>query len=543
MVVEFRVLGEVEARVQGRVVDIGHARQRGVLAALLVDANRTVPVDVLLDRVWADQLPQRARNALSGYISRLRRLLSATGDVAIARQPGGGYRLSADPMAIDLHRFHHLIELARTAAGEDEAVALFEQAFGLWRGDPFGSLQTPWLDRLRVSLDAQRLAAELDRNDLALRRGGHAVLADELAARSVAHPSDERLAGQLVLALYRCGRQSEALHHYERLRHRLAQELGADPSPPLQQLHHQILTGDLKDDMAKKPVPRQLPAPPRLFTGRAAELAALDSRLSVSALSGTAGVGKTALALHWAHRVAETFPDGQLFVNLRGFDPSGSVMAAADAVRVFLDALGVPAPHIPAGLDAQIGLYRSLLAGKRMLIVLDNARDAEHVRPLLPGTPGCVVVVTSRDELTGLLAADGAQPVTLDLLTPAEAHDMLAHRLGPQRVTAEPDAVTEIVDRCARLPLALTIMAARAANRPRFPLAALADELRDTGNALDALRDVRAVFSWSYRARSVIRPRACSGCWACIPAPISARPPRPVSRGCPPCGCVRGCAS
>jgi DNA-binding SARP family transcriptional activator len=243
MVVEFRLLGDVEVRVDGHVVDVGHARQRGVLATLLVEANRPVPVGVLLDRVWADRLPQRARNALSGYVSRLRRLLADADDVAIGRQ-GGGYRLSVDPMAVDVHRFRHLIGEARAAADDDEAVRLFEQALGLWRGEAFGMLSTPWLDAVRVSLEAARLAAELDRNDLALRRGCHAAIEDELWARSAAYPQHERLAGQLMLALYRCGRQADALHRYERLRRGLAEDLGADPSPPLQRLHHQILTAD-----------------------------------------------------------------------------------------------------------------------------------------------------------------------------------------------------------------------------------------------------------------------------------------------------------
>jgi DNA-binding SARP family transcriptional activator len=530
MAVEFRLLGEVEVRVDGRAVAVGHARQRGVLVALLIEANRPVPADQLLDRVWTDRLPQRARNALSGYVSRLRQVLPTGGPATIARQPGG-YRLTVDPMAVDLHRFHHLLGLARAAADEDEAVALFEQALGLWRGEPFGALETPWLSTVRSSLEAQRLGAELDRNDLALRRGRHAALEGELAEMATAHPENERLAGQLMLAQYRCGRQAEALHHYERLRRRLAEELGADPSPPLRRLHQQILTSDpvlmltpasaaaAVPAWTSTPVPRQLPAPPRSFIGRAGELAALDALLDpgprnasttvvVSAVSGTAGVGKTALAVFWAHRVAERFEDGQLYVNLRGFDPSGSVMSASEAVRGFLDALGVAPERVPSTLDAQVGLYRSLVAGRRMLVVLDNARDAEHVRPLLPGTPGCLVVVTSRNELTGLLASDGAHPITLELLTSAEAHDLLAHRLGRGRLAAEPAAAAEIISRCARLPLALTIVTARAATHPGFPLAVFAEELRNTGTALDALADtdprmnVRAVFSWSFHTLS-----------------------------------------
>jgi DNA-binding SARP family transcriptional activator len=527
MTVEFRLLGDLQVRIRGRIIDMGHARQRSVLVALLVEANRTVPVGVLLDRVWTDRLPQRARNALSGYVSRIRHLLSSTDAVRIARLPDG-YRLTVHPDSVDLHRFHRLAAQARECLDDGEAVRLFEEALSLWQGGAFGGMDGPWLESVRVSLEAQRFAVELDRNDLALRCGRHEAMQGELSARSAAYPLDERLAGQVMLALYRCGRQAQALQRYEKLRHSLAEELGADPGPPLQRLYKQILTanpalapakaGEGEPAIEDTPVPRQLPAAPRAFTGRAAQLAALDALLDhmsgetqstvvISAVSGTAGVGKTALAVHWGHRVAESFVDGQLYVNLRGFDTSGS-MTAAEAIRGFLDALGVPPQRIPGGLDAQAALYRSLLAGRRMLVVLDNARDAEHARPLIPGKPGCMVMVTSRNDLTGLVAAQGAHAITLDLMTGSEARDLLTARLGAQRVQAEPAAAREIITRCSRLPLPLTIMAARAVTRPGFPLSALADELGGTGTALDALdaadprTSLRAVFSWSYRTLS-----------------------------------------
>jgi tetratricopeptide (TPR) repeat protein len=258
------------------------------------------------------------------------------------------------------------------------------------------------------------------------------------------------------------------------------------------------------------------------FAGRRAELASLDAILHpvaragsagpapviISAVSGTAGVGKTALAVHWAHRAAAQFPDGQLYVNLRGFDPGGQALEPGEAVRGFLDAFGIQVPRIPAGLPAQAGLYRSLLAGKRVLVVLDNARDVEQVRPLLPGSSGCLAIVTSRNHLTGLVATEGAYPLTVDLLTAADAGDLLALRLGAGRVESEPDAARDIIAACARLPLALTIVAARAASYPDFPLAAFASELREATGTLDTLSggdlatDVRAVFSCSCRALS-----------------------------------------
>jgi tetratricopeptide (TPR) repeat protein/transcriptional regulator with XRE-family HTH domain len=271
--------------------------------------------------------------------------------------------------------------------------------------------------------------------------------------------------------------------------------------------------------MAPPPsVPHQLPASVRYFTGRAAELRDLAGLLEpvraagetavISAITGTAGVGKTALAMHWARQVAGRFPDGQLHVDLRGFGPAGAPLTSAEAVRLFLDGLGVPSQRIPADLDGQAGLYRSLLAGRRVLIVLDNARDAAQVRPLLPGSPGCLVLITSRDQLTGLAAADDAHLLTLDVLTEEEAREMLESRLGQGRVAAEPAAVAELTGLCARLPLALAIAAARAAACPGLPLAALAGELRDARTRLDALgtgdaaTDARTVFSWSCRQLS-----------------------------------------
>ncbi|MGI5148108.1 AfsR/SARP family transcriptional regulator [Plantactinospora sp. CA-294935] len=544
MAVELLLFGDVRARVDGRQVDLGHARQRCVLAALLVDANRIVPADRLLDRVWGEQRPRHARNALSGYVSRLRTLLGGSGGLAITRR-SDGYLLTVDPDAVDLHRFHRLLARARALArpegprtsggtpaahtGGETAAALFETALSLCRGEPFGSLDTPWLAGIRTALAAERLAAELDLADLALAAGRHAELLGGLAARAAAYPFDERIAGQVMTALYRCGRQADALRHYQDVRSRLAEELGMDPAPTLQRLHQRILTSDpaLESPPVPAPepapagtaatgapsVPRQLPAPPAAFTGREYELTELDGLVdpgpgigATAVVSGSAGVGKSALAVHWAHRSAGRFPGGQLYVNLRGFDPDGVVVDPAEAVRGFLDAFGVAARRIPVGLAAQTALYRSLVAGRRMLVVLDNARDAAQVRPLLPGAPGCATVVTSRNRLAGLVAIDGARPVTVDLFRPAEARRFLARRLGADRVADEPAAVDEIVARCARLPLALAVVAARAAAHQGFRLADLSAELRTAGGSLDPFdggepaADVRAVFSWSYRA-------------------------------------------
>ena len=513
---EFLVLGEVRARIGGRLVALGHARQRCVLVALLVEANRRVPTDRLLDRVWGELPPVRARNALSGYVSRLRRLFAADPAVTITRE-SGGYLLAVDPAAVDLHRFHQLLAAARS---DPDPGVLLVQALALWRGEAFSGLDTAWLGGVRAALDAERLAATLDLVDLALAAGRHGEVLSELAARSAEHPLDERIAAQLMTALYRSGRRAEALRQYQDIRSRLAEELGMDPAAALQLCHQQILAADPALDAApradRRPaatVPRQLPAPPVAFTGRAVELARLDAlrepgpdASATAVVSGSAGVGKSSLALHWAHRTAGRFPDGQLYVNLRGFDPDGAVVGPAEAVRGFLDALGVPSRRVPIGLAAQTALYRSLVAGRRVLVILDNARDAAQVRHLLPGCTTCATVVTSRNQLTGLVAVDGARAVPLDLFAAADARAFLTRRLGPARVAGESAAVDEIVARCARLPLALAVVAARAAAHPDFPLAGLAAELRAAGGSLDPFdggepaADVRAVFSWSYDA-------------------------------------------
>ncbi len=299
---------------------------------------------------------------------------------------------------------------------------------------------------------------------------------------------------------------SWTVYHQLRMPGSAVAEVGVQPVPSAAD----TVTGWALGAAGAPAVPRQLPAAVAHFVGRGGELAVLsgllDDGANVAVIGGTAGVGKTALAVCWAHRVADQFPDGQLYVNLRGFDPGGQVMDPAEAVRRFLDALGVPPERIPPDLDAQAALYRSQLAGRRVLIVLDNARDAVQVRPLLPGAATCLVVVTSRSRLTGLVAAHGAHPVMLDLLTESEARQLLSRRIGPDRVAAEPAALEDLIAACARLPLALAIVAARAAIDPHLPWGTLAVQLRDAGGRLGALSiddphtDVRLVFSWSYRA-------------------------------------------
>jgi DNA-binding SARP family transcriptional activator/tetratricopeptide (TPR) repeat protein len=522
MGLRFSVLGPVEAHENGRSVDLGSPRQRYVLGALLTDANRVVGTEELTARIWGDNPPLRAVPTLQSYVSRLRSALSCE----IQRRPGG-YSLVVDEDAVDVHRFRRLSASARSTDDETAAARLAE-ALRCWRGPVLAGLDTPWAARTRDALSAERFAAELDLYDVQLRRGEHTSVLAELTARAEEHPLDERLAHQLLLALYRSGRQAEALQRYEDVRLRLADELGADPGPALQRLHRQMLDAtpslDVRPRARELPVPRQLPAPPPVFSGRSAELAALDEALAplrpagrpvaISAVGGSGGIGKTALALHWAYRNLEHFPDGQLYANLRGFDggigDAAEPLPAEAVVRSFLDGLGVEVEAIPHGLDAQAALYRSLVAGKRMLVLLDNARDTDQVVPLLPGSPSCTVLLTSRRQLGGLVAVHGARPITLDVLPEPDARTLLAGHLGRERLDAEPDAVAAVLKACAGLPLALSIVAARAGTRPGFPLSAVAAELQDEGrlDALDAgdpRADLRSVFSWSYRT---LRPEA-----------------------------------
>jgi DNA-binding SARP family transcriptional activator/tetratricopeptide (TPR) repeat protein len=519
---EFALLGAVEARIDGRAVVLGHARQRCVLSVLLVEPGRPVPVDQLVDRVWGEDAPQRATGALYSYLSRLRSAVAGAAEVEIARQPGG-YVLTVDPQTVDLHRFRRLMTLARESESDQSATELIAQALGLWRGEPFAGLDTPWLASMRRLLLGERFAAELDRNDMLLRLGRHSELLPALAAAVADHPLDERLAEQSMLALYRCGRQADADEQYRRIRRQLADELGSDPGAGLRRLHERILAADptltvTTGAQLAAPVPRtvpaQLPADVRAFTGRSGELAALDRLLAppegdeppltVALLSGTAGVGKSALAVRWAHRVRAAFPDGQLYVNLRGYDAEQPV-AVADALAGFLTALGVRGAEIPPGIDERAGRYRSELTGRRVLVLLDNASSVEQIRPLLPGTGSCLVLITSRDSLPGMVAVHGAERINLDLLPLADAVGLLRRLIGI-RVDREPSVAADLAAACARLPLALRIAAELAATRSDVSLTELVAELGDHQMRLDLLdaggdprAAVRAVFSWSYQ--------------------------------------------
>jgi DNA-binding SARP family transcriptional activator/tetratricopeptide (TPR) repeat protein len=532
-----RVLGPVEVRAADGWL-AGPPQQRLILVVLALQAGQVVPVGELVDAVWDEEPPRSAKASIQVLVTGLRRVLTALPGAGVDRC-GDGYRLRIAAGEVDARRFRTLVQVARKAGNSQAAMAAFDQALALWQGPALADVAgTAKIEAIRAGLTAERLSAMQDRVSVMLHLGRDREAAEELAGLLAANPLAERLAGMLMVAWCRSGRKADALQLFRDMRERLSDELAVEPGPELQRLHQRILAGDLALEAPaggvapngrppagpEEPVaggdgllvmPRQLPAAAAHFTGRAQELRMLygslqrlgraDGTVVISAIGGTPGVGKTALAVHWAHQVAELFPDGQLYVNLRGFGPSGAPLTAGEAVCGFLESLGISRDRIPAGTDAQAGLYRSMLAGRRMLVVLDNAADEAQVRPLLPGSAGCLAVVTSRRPLPGLAAVEGALRISLDLMSEAEAGQLLAARLGARRVAAEPSAVSELAALCARLPLALAVAAVRAASSPGLALTSLTEQLRDMRGRLDVLdaedaaSSVRAVFSWSYQ--------------------------------------------
>jgi DNA-binding SARP family transcriptional activator/tetratricopeptide (TPR) repeat protein len=520
---QVRLLGPVDVTVDGHARAINGLRRKALVAALALHAGDVVSVDRLTDLIWDSRPPPGAGRTLQSHVSQVRRLL---GDGAVIRPVPPGYVLDLPGDGTDVGVAQHLIREGTTATDPGDGARALREAVGLWRGPPLAELagwrwfgeQARWLE----SLLAQATRA-LTEHRLAL--GEHAALVADLQSTAREQPLDEDLHRQLMLALYRSGRQAESLTVYRELRALLVAELGIEPGADLRDLEQAILRQepvlswtpprDSAIAAAQPPRPRQLPMAVATFAGRQREIATLDRLLEqmdhlplIAAVSGTAGVGKTTLAVHWAHAVAERCPDGQLYANLRGFGPRAVPVEPDEALRGFLEALGVSGERVPAALDERAALYRSLLTSRRMLVLLDNAKDADQVRPLLPGTGPTVVLITSRNRLHGLAVTEAAQLLPLDTMTTSDAAELLALRLGRRRVGAEPEAVGDLIGRCARLPLALAIAAARAASEPDQPLATLAAELRTTENVLgvlglgDEATDVRTVFSWSYRTLS-----------------------------------------
>ncbi|MEW9554849.1 BTAD domain-containing putative transcriptional regulator [Nonomuraea sp. NPDC050783] len=535
----FGVLGALEVVREGVPLAVPAPKQRIALATLLLRANQHVSIDLLAERMWdGREIPGNARGAVQTHIGRLRRTLLDQGggqQLIHTREEGYVLRLAAEDL--DATVFLDLVNRAKRARQAGDAAGeagLLRRASALWRGPALVDVPSESLHRDHVLVLNEQRVQVLERwFELGLRAGRHEEMLVELRAATAAHPLRERLWAQLMIALHRSGLQAEALRAYHTVSDVLRRELGVDPGDELRKLHHDILVGDRAVLVPPEPrittvvsdqpgagsapapeqvPPRQLPADIAHFTGRLAQLATLDELLSGSGgrpprpvvLDGTAGVGKTALAVHWGHLAREHFPDGQLYLDLRGFGPGEPVEPAA-ALEALLRALGVAAEQLPADLDARSALLRTLMARRRVLMLLDNARDEAQVRPLLPGGPS-QVLITSRNQLRGLTAREGASRVTLDPFSPDEAHSLLATLLDEERLRGIPEAETELGELCSRLPLALSIAAANLDANPHLSLADYVSELRE-GNRLAALQAgsdqsaaVRATLDLSYTA-------------------------------------------
>ncbi|MEU5248929.1 AfsR/SARP family transcriptional regulator [Streptomyces asoensis] len=537
----FELLGPVRLWRDGHELDPGFPQQRALLALLLIHAGRPVPTAEILDVLWAQRPPVSAPNVVRRYVAALRRLLEPGSP---PRTPGprlprrtGGHLLEADPDEVDLLRFRERTREGKRAAATGRAGTAARQfvlALGEWRGPvamgvpasvrdhaQFAAVQRELLETARLAADAALLCGRAEQVLPVLRRA------------AVHDPLDEPLHARLVLTLAASGLQAEALRAYDDVRLRLGRELGLAPGPELAAAHARVLRQQAGRRSAHAPLPTPptpsnpppatrppanaaspptppaltpavrpawLPSDPAVFVGREAESRRLDGAAGagVVVVAGAPGVGKSALALRWAHRTAGRFPDGRLFVALHGSDPARPAVRPADALRAMLAALGEDEPRLPDGLDALTGRYRTLLARRRVLVVLDDAAGTAQLRPLLPAGPGCLALVTGRQALPGLLAS-GARQLRLGPPSAEEALALLAARVGAGRAAAEPGAADEIVARCGRSPLALTLVAERLAGRPDVPLASEAAVLRDTHGTLDALDAVREAFLGSYR--------------------------------------------
>lgn len=554
--VKLSVLGPVRAWHGDVEIDLGPPQQRAILALLLVKAGQPASMTELISLLWPHDPPVSAANVIQRCVGALRRALEpglaprANGRWLLRQ--GGGYRLALDTATLDLLQFRALARQARAALDGQrgaDAVPLYVQALQLWRGQCAAGVET---DASFTTLDQERLAVAQEAADSALRFGGARLLLPALRQAAAGAPLDEPLQARLMLVLAAAGYQAEALGVYRTVARQLADELGMDPTQELRSAYQKVLrqqatpsqppspqpngTGadlpdlgvdvsdavEIADESEQAPAPlvplAQLPADLPTFTGRKAELdrltgllAATDrnpSAVRIVAIDGMAGIGKTTLAVHLAHQVAKDYPDGQLYLNLRGFDSSGTSMTASEALRVFLDALGVGPQRIPAEPEAQAALYRSMLHGRKVLVLLDNARDVEQIRPLLPASSGCLVIITSRNQLTGLITTHAAYPLTVESFSAQDARATLTQRLDPYRLANDNAALDEIVELCAGLPLAVAIVAARATVHSYLPISAIASELRDARTRLDAFSandpatDIRAVFSWSYELLS-----------------------------------------
>ncbi|MFI1836474.1 AfsR/SARP family transcriptional regulator [Streptomyces olivaceoviridis] len=523
----FGVLGPVRAWHGEEALSTGSPQQRALLAALLLREGRTATAAELIDALWGPEPPSQALAAVRTYASRLRKVLSH----GVLISESGGYAIRGlREGALDLAVAQDLAAEAEKARGTGElgrARALLNQALDLWDGEPLAGVPGPYAEAQRARLEEWRLGLLETRLDLDLEQGCHAEAVSELTALTAAHPLRERLRELLMLALYRSGRQAEALAVYADTRRLLSEELGVDPRPGLSELQQRILQADPALAEPSAPVteptaapvrPAQLPASVPDFTGRSSFVTDLTEVLSsaseaggrvmaVSALAGIGGVGKTTLAVHVAHRARPVFPDGQLYVDLQGAGPRPA--EPETVLGSFLRALGTPDTAIPDSLEERSALYRSVLDGRRVLVLLDNAKDAAQVRPLLPGTEGCAALVTSRVRMLDLA---GAHLVDLDVMSPDEALALFTRIVGEERVAAEREAALDVVAACGFLPLAIRIAASRLAARRTWTVSVLAAKLADERRRLDELQAgdlaVKATFELGYGQLEPAQARA-----------------------------------
>ncbi len=511
------LLGPFAALHNERPLSLGRRQERLLLAILAVDAGRVVPTERLIDLIWADHPPASARAAIHTYVARLRAALKPTGITIDGRDEG--YTVAAGRLYIDALHMDELASQARTADPVSR-IDLLGQALALWRG-PFlaGMADDHLRHRIGRRFDGLRVQCLRDRAEtlLALGRPNHTVL--DLASALDDYPADEELNRYYMIALYRTNRRSEALSVYDSLRHRLADDYGIDPSSTLTDLYLRILRSD-PSGVGNAPVPNQLPRRTPDFVGREADFTAIDELtgqatsglVALTAIGGMSGAGKTAIAVEWAYRAADRFPDGIFYLNLRGYDAESPV-SPIDALSYFIRALGHPPASVPGDEAGAEALFRTLLAGKCALVILDNARSPEQVRPLLPNSPESVILVTSRDRLTGLIARDGARPHVLGMLTPAESFELLSRLIGPRRAAAERSAAAAAAELVGHLPIAIRVLGARLAANPSVTIESLVDLLRrrrrqklaDRSHRPDPLdvdgdpqSSVRTLFRYSY---------------------------------------------
>jgi DNA-binding SARP family transcriptional activator/tetratricopeptide (TPR) repeat protein len=523
--VEFQLLGPVRAWNDGQPIDLGVRKQRFVFAMMLLDANKLVPAQRLVELTWPEGAPRSARGVIHTHISRLRSVLAAAEaehhGVALVSN-GPGYLLRCDPKRIDVNRFLELCVEARGMSDDEARIRALDEALALWNGPALASV-APEETRARLSrhLDEARLLALEERFDAHLRLGRHAEIIHELTELEAEHPYRQQLAAQLMLALHRSDRGPEALAVYQQLYQRLDHELGVEPSPALRQLQVQVLRDDpalnlATDVRTAKPGPRQLPPDVDHYTGRQNEIDEICSLLSprqaddvlpIVAVTGKPGLGKTALAVRAGRRLAAHFPDGQLFIDLHGNGPRPR--DPSEVLARFLRDLGVAGADVPATMEERIGQFRDRTAGRRMLLVLDNAASEQQVRSLIPGDAGCAVLITSRRRLTGL---DMRKLVDLDVLGAGDALALLGDLVGDDRLDAADASARRIVELCGGLPLALRIVGTKLRSRPHQTVAALAERLEDERTRLDELvggdREIRASFLLSYDSLDAEHQRA-----------------------------------